>query len=135
VIGSFLYGFTFNTLFQGRHWDKVRWWKKIERERERDRKRERRRRRRERKQRERQREERKHKEWRKGDLGSVSPTYLRTAFTNVAHKSIRIQSSCQYLFTLWGSTRVKAARRMLMKLTPGEMNICFSIQDFFSIRA
>jgi len=50
---------------------------------------------------------------------SISPTYLRTAFTPVAPKSVRIQSSCQYLFTLLGSTGVKAARRMLMKLTPG----------------
>jgi len=52
-------------------------------------------------------------------LGSISPTYLRTAFTPVAPKSVRIQSSCQYLFTLLGSTSAKAARRMLMKLTPG----------------
>ncbi len=37
----------------------------------------------------------------------------------VAPKSIRIQASCQYLFTLLGSTGAKAARRMLMKLTPG----------------
>jgi hypothetical protein len=52
-------------------------------------------------------------------LGSVSPTYLRTAFTPVAPKSIRIKSSCHYLFTLLGSTGAKSARRMLMKLTPG----------------
>jgi len=52
------------------------------------------------------------------DLGSISPTYLRTAFTPVAPKSVRIQSSYQYLFTLLGSTGAKAARRSLMKLTP-----------------
>ncbi len=43
---------------------------------------------------------------------------LRTAFTPVAPQSIRTQSSCQYLFTLWGSTSVKAVRRTLMKLHP-----------------
>ncbi len=51
--------------------------------------------------------------------GSISPTYLRAAFTPVTSKSGRIQSSCQYLFTLLGSTGAKAAHRMLMKLTPG----------------
>ncbi len=54
------------------------------------------------------------------DMCSISPTYLRTAFTPVAPKSVRIQSSCQYFFTLLGSTDAKAARRMLMKLTHGE---------------
>jgi len=44
---------------------------------------------------------------------------LRTAFTLVAPKSVRIQSSCQYLFTLLGATIVKAVRRTLMKLSPG----------------
>jgi hypothetical protein len=43
---------------------------------------------------------------------------LRTAFTPVAPKSVRIQSSCQYLFTLLGSRSAKAVRRTLMKLTP-----------------
>jgi len=51
--------------------------------------------------------------------GSISPTFLRAAFTPVAPKSVRIQSSCQYLFTLLGSTGAKAAHRTLMKLTPG----------------
>jgi hypothetical protein len=53
------------------------------------------------------------------DQVSISPTYLRTAFTPVAPKSVRIQSSCQYLFTLLGSTGAKAAHRTLMKLTQG----------------
>jgi len=44
---------------------------------------------------------------------------LRTAFTPVAPQSVRTQSSCQYLFTLSGSTSVKAVRRTLMKLSPG----------------
>jgi len=51
---------------------------------------------------------------------SVSPTYLRTAFTPIAPKSVKIQSSCQYLFTLLGSIGAKAARRTLMKLTPAK---------------
>ena len=38
---------------------------------------------------------------------------------NVAPKRVRIQSGCQYLFTILGSTGAKAARRMLMKLTLG----------------
>jgi len=49
--------------------------------------------------------------------GSISPTYLCTALMPVAPKSVRIQSRCQYLFTLLGSTGAKAARRTLMKLT------------------
>ena len=36
----------------------------------------------------------------------------------VVPKSVRIQSSCQYLFMLLGSTGAKAARRTLMKLIP-----------------
>ncbi len=36
----------------------------------------------------------------------------------IAPKSVRIQSSCQYLFTLLGSTGAEAARKTLMKLTP-----------------
>ncbi len=45
---------------------------------------------------------------------------LRTAFTQVDPESVRIQSSCQYLFTLSGSTSAKAVRRMLMILTPDD---------------
>jgi hypothetical protein len=44
---------------------------------------------------------------------------LRTAFTPVAPKSVRIQSSSQYLFTLLGSTSAKAVCKTLVKLTPG----------------
>ncbi len=51
-------------------------------------------------------------------LGSISSTYLRTGFMPVAPKSVRIQSSCQYLFTLLGSTSIKAVPRTLMKLSP-----------------
>ncbi len=45
----------------------------------------------------------------------------------VAPKSVRIQSSCQYLFTLLGSTGAKAALRTLMKLTPDPMVILSSM--------
>jgi len=67
-----------------------------------------------------------------GKQGSISPTYLRTAFTPVAPKSVRIQSSCQYLFTLLGSTGAKAAHKMLMKLTPGVT--AFTLVDPKSIK-
>ncbi len=49
---------------------------------------------------------------------SISPTCLQTAFTCTDPKSVKIQSSCKYLFALWGSARIKAACKMLMKLTP-----------------
>jgi len=51
--------------------------------------------------------------------GVNSSTYLHTAFTPVAPQSVRTQSSCQYLFTLLGSSSVKAVHRTLMKLSPG----------------
>jgi len=50
---------------------------------------------------------------------SIKSTYLHTAFTPIAPKSKRIQSSCQYLFVLLGSTGAKAACSTLMKLTAG----------------
>ncbi len=52
---------------------------------------------------------------------------LRTAFTRVDPKSVRIQSNPQYLFTLLGSTCAKAARRTLMKSTPGYLVFKVSI--------
>jgi len=48
----------------------------------------------------------------KGSISSTSAT-----FKLVAPQSVRIQSSCQYLFTLLGSARAKGALRTLMKLT------------------
>ncbi len=42
-----------------------------------------------------------------------------TAVTLEGPKSIKIQLSHKYLFTLSVSTSIKAAQRMLMKLTPG----------------
>jgi hypothetical protein len=50
--------------------------------------------------------------------GAQEP-YLRSAFTPIGPKIVRIQSSCQYLFTLLGSSGAKAALWMLMKLSPG----------------
>jgi len=55
-----------------------------------------------------------------GLLGSISSTYLCTAFTPAAPQSVTTKSSSQYLFTLLGPTSVKAVCRMLMKLSPGE---------------
>ena len=43
---------------------------------------------------------------------------LNTDFALVDPESVRTHSSCQYHFTLLGSTSVKAVRRTLMKLTP-----------------
>ncbi len=67
--------------------------------------------------------------------GSISSTYLRTAFTPVVPKSVRNQSSCLYLFTLLGSTGAKAARGTLMKLTPGVnfINILFATFSYESV--
>jgi len=53
-----------------------------------------------------------------GQQGSISPTYLCTTFMHVAPKSVIIQSSCQYLFSLLGSSGENAAHRNLMKLRP-----------------
>jgi hypothetical protein len=53
---------------------------------------------------------------------------LELNFTNmrslhVDPKSVKIQSSCQYLFELWGFTIVKVAHKMLMKLTAGVLEL------------
>jgi len=53
------------------------------------------------------------------EIGLDFINVLRTAFTLIAPQSKRTQSSCQYFFTLLGSTSIKAVRRMLMKLSPG----------------
>jgi len=39
-------------------------------------------------------------------------------YTHRSRKSKKLQLSHKYIFTLLGSTSVKAVRRMLMKLTP-----------------
>jgi len=46
-------------------------------------------------------------------------------------KSIKIQSSCQYLFVLLGSRCVKVALKMLVKTTPDirtELNFLFNLK-------
>jgi len=57
------------------------------------------------------------------DLGSISTTCLHSAYTCADPKSVKIQSSCQYLFALLGSACVKAAHKMLIKLTPVSRSI------------
>ncbi len=44
---------------------------------------------------------------------------LFIAYWRADPKSVKIQSSCQYLFVLLGSVHLKAACKMLMKSTPG----------------
>ncbi len=56
--------------------------------------------------------------------GSISSKYLCAAFTPVAPQILRTQPSSQYLFTLLGSTRLKAVRRTLMKLSPEWNFLC-----------
>jgi len=43
---------------------------------------------------------------------------LCAAFTLIDPENVRTQSSHHYYFTLLGSARLKAAQKMLMKLTP-----------------
>jgi len=50
--------------------------------------------------------------------GFISPTCLLATFLCVDPKSAKIQSSSLYPFALLGSAQVKAAGKMLMKLTP-----------------
>jgi len=45
---------------------------------------------------------------------------ILAVFTPADPKIVKIQLSHQYLFTLLGSAGVKALRRTLMKLTPGQ---------------
>jgi hypothetical protein len=52
------------------------------------------------------------------DLGSISPVCLCAASLCADPKSVKTQTSCKYLFALMGSAHIKAARKMLMKLTP-----------------
>ncbi len=59
----------------------------------------------------------------------------RTAFALVEiAESVRTQSSHQYLFTLLGSTSVKAVHRTLMKSTPGvhNLNLIRAKKKFFT---
>jgi len=53
----------------------------------------------------------------KSNNGQFHQHNLRAAFTSVAPQSVRIQSSRQYRFTIFGPTRAKALHKMLMKST------------------
>ncbi len=48
---------------------------------------------------------------------SITPTHIRKAIMHADPKSVKRQSSHEYLFSLLGSTLVKAAGKMLVKLT------------------
>jgi len=54
----------------------------------------------------------------KGGLESISSTCLCAALTRKDPKSVKRQSSHLCLFALLGSSHIKAAPKMLMKLTP-----------------
>jgi len=54
------------------------------------------------------------------DPGVNFMNILLAAFMRADPKSLKFQLSRQYLFMLLGSTRLKALRKTLMKLTPGE---------------
>jgi len=51
-------------------------------------------------------------------LGSISSTYLCAVFMTVAPQSVRTQSSCQYLFTLLGSTCIKVVHKQVGEINP-----------------
>jgi len=53
-------------------------------------------------------------------LGLILTICLSKAFAQADPKRVRIQSSLQYLFALLGSAGIKAARKILMKLTPAD---------------
>jgi len=57
---------------------------------------------------------------------------LWAAFTHTDPESVTIQLSHQYLFTLLRSKSIKAALRMLMKLTPGANVPNFFIWEYYS---
>jgi hypothetical protein len=54
---------------------------------------------------------------------------LYAAFTNADPESVTFQLSHKYLFILLGSACVKAAQKMLMKLTPGGVVLMFAMNE------
>jgi len=58
------------------------------------------------------------------DLGSISFTCLWAAFMHADTKSVKKTDGFTVFFVLLGSTHVKAASKMLMKLTPGWIRRC-----------
>jgi len=65
-------------------------------------------------------------------LGSISSTFYEQLLCMQISKAQKIQSSCQSFFALSGSALIKAACRMLMKLTPG-FNQRFFFEYFFQL--
>jgi len=63
-------------------------------------------------------------------VGSISPTYFRTAFMRKDPESVKIQTSRQFLITLLGSTGTKAAHKTLMILTHGRSS---SMTSYFYV--
>ena len=70
------------------------------------------------------------------DLGLISPMFLCTAFTCADNKITKKLIYWTVFFALLGSARTKAARKMLMKLTPVETRmphliICKTNYNYF----
>jgi len=59
---------------------------------------------------------------------------LRTAFTCAAPRSIKKKVKFSIFFTLLGSTSLKAVRKMLMKLRPGELSLCMFSQTLMELK-
>jgi hypothetical protein len=54
---------------------------------------------------------------------AILPTFYVQLLHMQIPKAQKIQSSCQSLFALLGSAHIKAASKMLVKLTPGQQLI------------
>jgi hypothetical protein len=54
----------------------------------------------------------------RSDLVSITSTFYSQILRLHISKSVKIQSSCQYLFALLRSLRIKALSKMLLKSTP-----------------
>jgi hypothetical protein len=67
------------------------------------------------------------------NLGSISPTCLREAFTHADPKSFKKTDDLTVFFALLGSAHVKALCKMLMKLTPDESvgNVMIEFVSYF----
>ncbi len=65
--------------------------------------------------------------WWNGPPGLNFINILRKAFTLVDHKSVRIQSSCQYLYTHFGSTGAKAVRKNVDEIEPWFLQISLAL--------
>ncbi len=63
-------------------------------------------------------------------LGSISSTWLSSAFTSANHKSPKNTAKPSVYIALLGSVCIKAARKMLVKLTPGVIFINMLMSSF-----